>query len=152
MDFVQMEQSLKSLVVLWGILWSDIQLIAAAMRLMWTLVFRLIFKVLYKTAQGQSFSFPEEFIFVIKMCHKVSSQSCHVYMAPCRSSSRCSLCFLLSWRRKKCSVRERSLIMSMTGDQMCCYSLTLSFLNSSYSGLSVGSSSRQRGHELVCGL
>lgn len=98
-----------------------ILLIATAMRLIWTLFFRLIFKVLYKTAQKQSFSFPEEFIFVIKRCHKLLSQSCHVYMAPCRSSSLCSLCFLLS----------------------------LSFLNSSYSGLSVGSSSRQRGHELV---
>lgn len=45
----------------------------------------------------------------------------HVYMAPCRFSNLCSFCFLLS----------------------------LSFLNSSYSWLSVGSSRRHKGQELV---
>lgn len=61
------------------------------------------------------------FLKAFAEAERLSAHVHQVYMAPCRSSSRCSLCFLLS----------------------------LSFLNSSYSGLSVGNSSRQSGQELV---
>lgn len=64
-------------------------------------------------------------------------------MAPCRSSRRCSLCLCRSYDTK--------LELSWAGRRRgCMAALTLSFLNSSYSGLSVGSSRRQSGQEFVC--
>lgn len=70
----------------------------------------------------------------------------HVYMAPCRSSSRCSRCFLLSCRGRKKNKSGRAGRHLSDGEGQ---KLTLSFLNSSYSGLSVGSSRRQSGQEFV---
>lgn len=74
-------------------------------------------------------------------------QSGHVYMAPWRSSSRCSRCFLLSCRTERKSFQWRT--DDTESSQRTRISLTLSFLNSSYSGLSVGNSSRQSGQEFV---
>lgn len=78
-------------------------------------------------------------------------------MDPCRSSSLCSLCFLLSYRTEN-NIQpgtDAILIAQLEDEDHLCppkhiYTLTLSFLNSSYSGLSVGNSSRQSGQELVC--
>lgn len=71
----------------------------------------------------------------------------HVYMAPCRSSSRCSRC-----RRRSCRESTASAASSVDpGPPADRRQLTLSFLNSSYSGLSVGSSSLHSGQVLVCG-
>lgn len=74
--------------------------------------------------------------------------SCHVYMAPCRSSSLCSRCFLLSYRTENTNQPGTDAMLSGTNPTHS-HTLTLSFLNSSYSGLSVGNSSRQSGQELV---
>lgn len=70
----------------------------------------------------------------------------HVYMAPCRSSSRWSRC-----RRRSCRESTPSAASSVdAGSPADHRQLTLSFLNSSYSGLSVGSSSLHSGQVLVC--
>lgn len=77
-------------------------------------------------------------------------------MLPCRSSSLCSLCFLLSYRTEhniqpgtdailKTQLEDEAHLGRPTHN----YTLTLSFLKSSYSGLSVGNSSRHSGQELV---
>lgn len=116
--------------------------------------------ILHEMAWMQRHAFPETFLIIfykMSLCHMcTTAQWSHVYMDPCKSSSLCSLCFLLSYRTENnIQPRTDAILKAQLEDEAHLYRpkhiyiLTLSFLNSSYSGLSVGNSSRHSGQELV---